>query len=554
MNVQTSQKPKPVAIRATPTQTALLKAAYAVSYNPSPKSIKELSQQTGLYALFPSCRARANNNTIRLWTRPEKWISNWFSRQRTKARKNGEVIDLTTSSSTSTATSGTLSVTPTLLVAKVEEGLGGGIDTLSEDRSSSPVTQTSDAAPAQGKAKATKVPLKRAPRKSKPKPKPKPVVKPEPREASLPVAVTPGTVAQGRPPQLLPSVAAFQTGETVMQPPLPIPPPTRSAMGSRPPTKRIYSQNATNQIISQEPAEVFSTTGHFSVPLHDNPRSSTIKRKGRPIFRDDFRNSVPSDYYSDPVLPGDAASPFQRDMDFDSQRASSPVQPSEYSASDFAPAQLTASSTSAFLPSPRVPSAAQATDQQSLLNIQSQLAGYTAMYNNNPAAYRAMLLNYAALFPALLPAITALVASGSRGNVQATMPLASAGYTGVMDPDDFEVPPPSSSPILPSIAADDDSVEVPVGSSNYASMMKQDTQETPWSSGSDYLDFSSLNYDYAPFSHLQDRLEPYRLPESAYLFGREGIVNHLLDEQLAVEEPFQAAMGLVLLSKLGLQW
>jgi len=28
----------------------------------------------------------------------------------------------------------------------------------------------------------------------------------------------------------------------------------------------------------------------------------------------------------------------------------------------------------------------------------------------------------------------------------------------------------------------------------------------------------------------------------------------LLDERFAVEEPFQAAMGLVLLSKLGLEW
>ncbi len=79
-------------------------------------------------------------------------------------------------------------------------------------------------------------------------------------------------------------------------------------------------------------------------------------------------------------------------------------------------------------------------------------------------------------------------------------------------------------------------------------------QDSPWTSGSDSLDFSGLYYDYAPLGHLQERLEPIRLPESNYLFGREDVDNHLLDERLAVEEPFQAAMGLVLLSKLGLQW
>lgn len=89
---------------------------------------------------------------------------------------------------------------------------------------------------------------------------------------------------------------------------------------------------------------------------------------------------------------------------------------------------------------------------------------------------------------------------------------------------------------------------------SYYSSIKAEPQVTPWSSGSDYLDLSSLHYDYAPLSHLQDRLEPFRLPESTCLFGREGMVDHLLNERLGAEEPFQAAMGLVLLSKLGLEW
>jgi hypothetical protein len=44
------QKPKPVAIRANKAQTALLKAASVVSYNPLSTVIAELSEQTGLYA------------------------------------------------------------------------------------------------------------------------------------------------------------------------------------------------------------------------------------------------------------------------------------------------------------------------------------------------------------------------------------------------------------------------------------------------------------------------------------------------------------------------
>lgn len=112
--------------------------------------------------------------------------------------------------------------------------------------------------------------------------------------------------------------------------------------------------------------------------------------------------------------------------------------------------------------------------------------------------------------------------------------------------------PPLGSPRLPAYTVDDET-DVPLSSGN-DSTAEKGTLATPWNSGSDYLDFSGLHYDYAPLSHLSERLEPFRLPESTFLFGREDVVNHLLDDRLAVEEPFQAAMGLVLLSKLGLQW
>jgi len=98
-------------------------------------------------------------------------------------------------------------------------------------------------------------------------------------------------------------------------------------------------------------------------------------------------------------------------------------------------------------------------------------------------------------------------------------------------------------------------LEVPPELSGYPSLtMTPEAPGTQWNTSSDFLDFSSLNYDCAPLIHLQEHLEPFRLPESTYLFGKEGVVNHLLDERFAVDEPFQAAMGLVLLSKLGLEW
>lgn len=48
-------------------------------------------------------------------------------------------------------------------------------------------------------------------------------------------------------------------------------------------------------------------------------------------------------------------------------------------------------------------------------------------------------------------------------------------------------------------------------------------QDTPWISGSDEFDFSGLYYDYGPLGPLQERLEPFRLPESTYLFGSETV-------------------------------
>lgn len=118
---------------------------------------------------------------------------------------------------------------------------------------------------------------------------------------------------------------------------------------------------------------------------------------------------------------------------------------------------------------------------------------------------------------------------------------------------DLAVPRFGQSPRLPARLMDDTLDETP-GHFHYPLTIGNESQDTPWSTDSDYFDFSGLNYDCAPLIHLQECLEPFRLPESEHLFGREGVLNYLLDERLAIEEPFQAAMGLVLLSKLGLEW
>jgi hypothetical protein len=69
----------------------------------------------------------------------------------------------------------------------------------------------------------------------------------------------------------------------------------------------------------------------------------------------------------------------------------------------------------------------------------------------------------------------------------------------------------------------------------------------------------ALDPSLAPLKHLTDVLGKFRDQDGTYtklvdLQEREGLLKCLLDEELARRSPFQAAMGLVLLSKLGLEW
>ena len=231
-----------------------------------------------------------------------KWISNWFSCQRSKSRKLGEIIDVT-------------GATP---VIKVEED---NLDVSMADRSSSPPMPDPQIVSTTKKAGPVKASRKRPPRKSKAKKKSETTVKKESREASLSAAAS---SRQRQPPQLLPSVTASsraQTRQIAMQPPLPIPLPTRSSMASRPQENSIYSRDTT-----EKPE---------SVTLCEDIRPSPYRRQNRSIVRNDFGHSVPSIYCSDPVS---ATSPCQKDSKINSHRASSPIQYPEYASSDFVPA------------------------------------------------------------------------------------------------------------------------------------------------------------------------------------------------------------------------
>ena len=69
----------------------------------------------------------------------------------------------------------------------------------------------------------------------------------------------------------------------------------------------------------------------------------------------------------------------------------------------------------------------------------------------------------------------------------------------------------------------------------------------------------ALDPSLAPLKYLTDVLERFRDQDGTYtklvdLQEREGLMKCLLDDELARRSPFQAAMGLVLLSKLGLRW
>jgi hypothetical protein len=68
---------------------------------------------------------------------------------------------------------------------------------------------------------------------------------------------------------------------------------------------------------------------------------------------------------------------------------------------------------------------------------------------------------------------------------------------------------------------------------------------------------SFLDPSKAPLKHINIVLPSqinYTKDITAAFNTADGMIDRLLDEKLAEDDPFQATMGLVLLSQLGLEW
>ena len=76
---------------------------------------------------------------------------------------------------------------------------------------------------------------------------------------------------------------------------------------------------------------------------------------------------------------------------------------------------------------------------------------------------------------------------------------------------------------------------------------------------SSFLAGTVLDPLLAPLKHLTDILDNFKDAEGTYMpltqeEYRPGLMKCLLDQGLAERSPFQAAMGLSLLSRLGVKW
>lgn len=289
----------------------------------------------------------------------------------------------------------------------------------SEPPSSSPRSTVQDLSVPVAHVKLAGPTRRRAPRTRKPKAKT--VVKPEPQESLMPQESFPAATLQ-KAPELLPPVPNSRTTRgqnqnAFMQSRLPLPPPTRSRVPPEHMSNRIQSKNNNDDSTIVPMGDIYSSTGYFSVPRPNTNSGQSIdapRRRQGPIMRANFRHSVPNDYYSDPTSV-DAASPYQKDLDMESQRLSSPA-PSAARDPLTTHSRSTAASTPAYEPfSPTgmirlgptsrpdsiSPGLAQDTlrIQQAPWSLSPQ--ALMALLNDNPAVYRAMLLSYATVFPVI---------------------------------------------------------------------------------------------------------------------------------------------------------
>lgn len=287
-------KPKAAAIRATQTQTDLLKAAYTVSSTPLPQTIRELSEQTGLYAhLTPTMKV--NICTLNLIYRPEKWIANWFRRQRSKFKK-------------------TLDKTADTVAALKSEHSEVQLESDPPLSSPQPVAQDLP-------EPACKPIRRKAPRVRKPKTqKPKPAVKSEPKESPVPSV---SSVPLGQPPALSPSVTSpltrGQNQNVFLQPCLSVNGPALPVTIPQSTSNSVQSKNTNGREPLIKSAAVYSPTGYYSES--DCRQMNSANRPRGYIMRTDFRHSFVDDY----SLDSGAVSPPQQSLDSESQRPSYPT-------------------------------------------------------------------------------------------------------------------------------------------------------------------------------------------------------------------------------------
>lgn len=238
---------------------------------------------------------KVNICTLNLIYRPEKWIANWFRRQRSKFKKT---LDKTAD---------------TVAALKSEHS---EVQLESDPPSSSPQPVAQDLP-----EPACKPIRRKAPRVRKPKTqKPKPAVKSEPKESPVPSV---SSVPLGQPPALSPSVTSpltrGQNQNVFLQPCLSVNGPALPVTIPQSTSNSVQSKNTNGREPLIKSAAVYSPTGYYSES--DCRQMNSANRPRGYIMRTDFRHSFVDDY----SLDSGAVSPPQQSLDSESQRPSYPT-------------------------------------------------------------------------------------------------------------------------------------------------------------------------------------------------------------------------------------
>ena len=204
-------------------------------------------------------------------------------------------------------------------------------------------------------------------------------------------------------------------------------------------------------------------------------------------------------------------------------------------------------------------------------SVYQQLEGprfHTHFYNNGPANYRNTRPNLGTL-----PALRSNHIPVPNPGIYLVEPMLPASHVSWQQNTQSQIGLGKhfSQPLAPAIVLENRSK--PAAMNNYSakalSMHTEDIDISPqynlsisrMKASQTFPTFYNevLDPSLAPLKYLTDVLERFRGQDGTYtkladLQEREGLMKCLLDDELARRSPFQAAMGLVLLSKLGLEW